>query len=152
MNSRDVSGNTPLHLAAEGFVNAELVRVLLVSGADPNAEDDSGCTALHKAVGAWSDQSDKKVELLLAAGTKAVVPNHTGSSPLHYASTIGYISAIRLLLSAGAIVNQRNNDRKTALDLAKNNACRDLLRAAGGKTGAELDAEQTPPAPLEPKP
>lgn len=51
LNSRDTSGNTPLHLACEVMKEVELMRLYLESGADSSAFNDvSGLTPLHIAV------------------------------------------------------------------------------------------------------
>eukprot|EP00599_Poterioochromonas_sp_BG-1_P009435 CAMPEP_0173152752 /NCGR_PEP_ID=MMETSP1105-20130129/12432_1 /TAXON_ID=2985 /ORGANISM="Ochromonas sp., Strain BG-1" /LENGTH=972 /DNA_ID=CAMNT_0014068517 /DNA_START=108 /DNA_END=3026 /DNA_ORIENTATION=+ len=51
LNSRDTSGNTPLHLACEVMKEVELMRLYLENGADASAFNDvSGLTPLHIAV------------------------------------------------------------------------------------------------------
>jgi len=83
--------------------------------------------------------------VLLAAGADGNAQSVNGHTPLHCAASEGRVEAMGLLLDAGAKVNERNKYGKTALDLARNNDCRALLRQAGGKTGAELAAEPPPP-------
>ena len=53
--------------------------MLLAAGAEPNAKDASGSTALHEAV--FSAAADR-VELLLAARADSALCNGRGRSPL----------------------------------------------------------------------
>lgn len=47
MGALDWLDQTPLHVAAMGGRDS-LVRCLLAAGADPGAQDESGCTPLHR--------------------------------------------------------------------------------------------------------
>ena len=49
VNSRDSSGDTPLHIAAI-WGDADAIESLLAAGADVNAKGDMSCTPLHYAV------------------------------------------------------------------------------------------------------
>ena len=67
-------------------------------------------------------------------------------TPLHRAARMGHIETARMLLRAGAEVNARDRDGKTALDRTwiwtaskKQNECAILLRKHGARTGKELD-------------
>jgi ankyrin repeat protein len=70
VNARDRFGNTALAYAASGG-HAEVVRLLLAYGADPDARNDAGASALDRA--ALSNRRDA-LELLLAASRG----EHTG--------------------------------------------------------------------------
>jgi uncharacterized protein len=94
------TGETPLHASlckANRPVYDEVVRVLLASGADPNAvtiaSAETGCfmrdcrtkaeTPLHRA-GAFG--SEQAIELLLSAGARKDAKDMNGDSPLTWAS------------------------------------------------------------------
>jgi hypothetical protein len=99
--SRDASGSTPL-MAAALAGDAALVRQLLTTGADPNAANAAGATALM-----WAVPHVDSTRLLLDAGAD---PNaHSGDrrSPVTIASGIvGAAPVVRLLLEYGADPSQ----------------------------------------------
>jgi hypothetical protein len=80
--------STPLHYAADGnpaspkwnpVAQAETIACLIASGADPNAVDKNGVTALHRAVRtrcAWA------VSALLQGAADALRKNSAGSTPM----------------------------------------------------------------------
>ena len=69
------------------------MRVLLAAGAEPNAKDASGSTALHEAV--FSAAADR-VELLLAARADSALCNGRGRSPLELAAQLGHVEIVAL--------------------------------------------------------
>lgn len=100
VNHGGATGETPLHAAlckANRPVYDEVVRVLLASGADPNAKTKPGVeseafmrdcrtkaeTPLHRA-GAFG--SEQAIDLLLKAGARRDVKDMNGDSPLSWAS------------------------------------------------------------------
>ena len=80
----------------------------------------------------------------LAAGMDVDVKDKKGRTPLHRVSGSGYNKEIaELLITKGADVNAKDEDDRTALDLAirfKRTETADLLRKHGGKTKKELKA------------
>ena len=58
------------------------------------------------------------VSLLLARGLDETHRDNAGWAPLHYSSFEGHTAVAEALLSAGASVNQTDNDGKHALVLA----------------------------------
>jgi ankyrin repeat protein len=68
---------TPLHSAAAGS-HAEIVKLLLEHGADPNAAQDGGFTPLHSAAG---NDDRESVEALLEAGADPSLANDEGKAP-----------------------------------------------------------------------
>jgi len=97
LNAPDDRGRTPLMMAAE-VGTPEAMKTLLLAGADPNAADSFGVTALM--LGA---RDIARVRLLLDAGARANDKSKQDQTALHIAaSTTGSIETIRLLVSSGA--------------------------------------------------
>lgn len=96
---------------AEG-ARAECVRLLAKAGADFNARDENGNTALHTP-------RDKDVTAaLIELGGDVNARNNNGDTPLF---TTDDIDSIPLLLSHGANPNLRNKAGKTALEATEKN-------------------------------
>ncbi|HEX7139124.1 MAG TPA: ankyrin repeat domain-containing protein [Vicinamibacterales bacterium] len=90
-------GATPLMTAAL-YRDASLVKRLLASGADPNARNRAGATALM-----WAVPDVAKIQLLLDAGADVDARSEEGRSALAIASgTVGATPALTLLLDYGA--------------------------------------------------
>ncbi len=116
----------------------------LGAGADPNAVNAEGMTALH--IAAWWQQTEA-VRALLAAGADVHVRDPRGRTPLHYAALGGEKHTLALLLAAGADVNLADAQGETPLHLAarrfKRQAVTALL-AAGADVAARNGRGQTP--------
>ena len=95
--SRNAMRVCPLHSAAahsDQTKAVELARILLEAGADPNARQQGGFTALHEAA---LNGNIALIELLLAHGADPSTENEKGSSPADLARSKGHGAAIRLL-------------------------------------------------------
>jgi ankyrin repeat protein len=91
------SSATPLMVAAL-FGDARTVRRLLDEGADPNARNDAGATALL-----WAVDDVEKTRALLARGANPNVRSEDGRTPLSLAaSRFGAGDVVTALLDAGA--------------------------------------------------
>ena len=114
------------------------VRSLLQQGADVNAAQGDGMTALHWA----AENGDAEMtKVLLAAGGRPQSITRNGSyTPLHLAGRRGSAAVIKALLSAGASVGATTTSGgATALHFAAANGNRDAVAALlDGK--AEVDA------------
>lgn len=107
----DLSGRLPLHYAA---VNS--IGVLLAAGAQIDAKDTRGMTALH--VAAKEGRKSIVTELLKHSASVFVVDNQ-GMTPLHYAAMMSNADeVIDALLAAGAPTGARDNEGRTPKDLA----------------------------------
>lgn len=91
----------------------ETVKALLAKGADPNAKDDIGQSAL---IGAARNGHSDTVSVLLAAGANANDRLHsTGWTALTLAAGKGHLNVIKTLLENGAEPNIKDKFGKTAL-------------------------------------
>lgn len=111
------TGATPLVLAAlNGGVEA--VECLLAYGANVNAKDSKGNTAL--AYGAWStlETCERVVDTLLKNGADPGIVNSEGAAPIHHACQSGKAYIVMMLLDAGASVHVINKAGESPLDVA----------------------------------
>jgi len=113
--------------------NLKAMEVLIAAGADVNAVDGSGGTALHRAV---RGQKLPMVAFLLESGAKPDGILARYKTPLHYAAERGGIDILQLLLDHNANINAVDEFGWTPLYYAEANghapAAR-LLRQRGAK-------------------
>jgi ankyrin repeat protein len=135
VNVRDLSGRSPLHLAAiEGC--APMVGLLLERGAKVNASDAGGDTPLHAAACSGSRAT---CEVLLEYGAAVDIANATDQTPLLIAAHASLQDTCALLLrsgaggEAGALIGAAS-----AMGLAE----RSSTRAEFGRHVAEIHALQ----------
>jgi len=97
----------------KGHTNID--QALLAAGAEVNAKDEDGWTALMWAARMGSNDI---VELLLSKGADVNAKDEDGTTALMYAAASiyeGRVETVQALLSAGADVNAKGNDGRTAL-------------------------------------
>jgi ankyrin repeat protein len=130
------SFRTPLMIAAaEGKEN--LAKLLVEYGADVNAKDLYGDTALMWAVhGGHLNVVEFLVEHGANVNAAATYITNAGSTALIYASEKGHVNVVKYLIKHGANINPKKKNGDTALSLAENNGHTEvarILREAGAK-------------------
>ncbi|MEE8493336.1 MAG: ankyrin repeat domain-containing protein [Nitrospirales bacterium] len=139
LNARNGKGRTPLYESAKRG-HSQVVQLLLERGADVDAREARGFTALMAAV-----RHGHIAELLLDGGADPNSRCGCGSTPLYHAVMVGDAALVRLLLDRGAEVNAKVHGQ-TPLQLAEDREARDLaqvLRDHGGKTFRDYHTGQT---------
>jgi ankyrin repeat protein len=138
------AGDTALHLAAASL-RPRAVGALIDAGADSNAENRRGATALHYACDArpragktWNPSKQRSViELLLDAGSDIDHKDKAGSTPLHRAVRARSPQAVRCLLERGARVDATHGrQRTTPLHIAMHST------GASGTKGARGEQQE----------
>ena len=125
----------------------DAVRTLLQQGADVNAAQGDGMTALHWA----AELGDAEMaEMLVFAGANVEAETRVGHyTPLHIACRNGSVGVAEVLLKAGSNVMARTMPAgSTPLHLAAASGSADIVRSLASR-GAEVNAkdhewEQTP--------
>ncbi|WP_341823276.1 ankyrin repeat domain-containing protein [Wolbachia endosymbiont (group A) of Agelastica alni] len=111
---RDKRGRTVLHYA----VDAKTVRLLVEKGANVNAADVEGYTALHLAV--TEKRLETVRELIKSGGNVNAEEYGNKCTPLHLACMVGKVEIVEELVKAGAEIEQADTFGMTAMDYAKN--------------------------------
>ena len=101
--------------ADDAIAPANVARILLERGLDPDAQDTHGDSALHFAV--RSHRLDV-ADTLLLRGANPNLPNALGRTPLHDAAKRRDVDFVRLLLSRGANPGARDASGLAPLHLA----------------------------------
>lgn len=107
---RDKFDAPPLHRATGNGYLASM-RLLLDNGADVNARDCLGATALHQA----GQQPESIVRLLLERDADPNAATSMGETPLHSAINANNEPIVRLLLQNGADASLQDKDQATSL-------------------------------------
>ena len=136
------AGDTALHFAAAAY-EAEMVRKLLVAGADVRARNRRKDDPLHAAACGnpgspfWNPAAQAAtIVCLVEAGADPNAPNMDGATPLHKAVRTRCAAAVRTLLDCGADPQLTNKNGSTSLLLAG------LTTGRGGSGSPEAKAQQ----------
>jgi ankyrin repeat protein len=124
-HAADRADLTPLLEAARSFDEASAMRLVL-RGADVNAAENDGTTALHWAAYAGMDAL---VVALLDAGADPDAKNRYGLTPLQAATDGGFASSVLALLDAGADASAVLPEGETTLMTAARSGNTVVLRA-----------------------
>lgn len=143
----------PLALAK----SAEVAVALIAHGADVQAHNRSGRTAVHDAA---ANGFDGVVKALIKAGASVAVGDVWGITPLHLAASADRVDVVRTLLEAGANPNvmaaygdddgdrqgeQRPKKGDAPLHWAAENVCVESARLLLGLPEDDGDDENLPP-------
>jgi len=139
---RDSLGETPLHyLAVENHIEA--VKALVEKGADANTLNNFGGSPLSDAAGLGNVDL---VKYLLSVGAKLQLPQQE-EKVLHSAVRSGRAEMVKVILDAGAAVNDVESLDETPLHVAAVDdyvEIAQLLLAAGADPTAKRIFDQTP--------
>ena len=130
----------PASLVADAAMKGDsaAVAALLKKGADVNAPQADGATAMHWAV----HRNDlPMIDRLIAAGAGVKAANRHGATPLALACLNGSARAIERLLKAGADPNERGPNGETALMMASRTGAVDAMTTLL-KAGAVVNATE----------
>jgi uncharacterized protein len=147
----DGVGRSPTLIDAAKNADGNRVRLLVQGGANVNATDADGTTALH-----WASHRDdlESADLLIRAGAKVNAATDLGATPLWTASLNGSAAMVRRLLQAGANPNLALLRGETPLMVASRSGNPDIVeqllakdadanaRAARGQTALMWAAAQ----------
>ena len=126
LNQYSPHGFTPLGMATH-FGNENIVRFLLRNGADPNLASKNGYSVYPLYVA--TDLNFEGIsKMLVEAGAEVNVIQASHMTPLHAAAKNGNIEMLILLLEKGALVDIKNDQGKTASDLAFEKGHREIAQ------------------------
>ena len=141
--STSMAATAPTLADAAEQRNGALVRTLLGAGADVNAAQVDGMTALHWAI--YNDDAET-AQLLVRSRANVNATNRYGVAPLFLAATNGNARVVTLLLDAGANVNASLPGGETVLMTAARAGSPDAVKALlahGADPNARERREQT---------
>ncbi len=122
---------TPLICAAQ-FGKINVIRALLAQGADINAQNSRGTTALMMATSMDTDRTPEYihiVHLLLSCGAQINMRDQKGRTALNNLAQYNcYDAFAQILIEHGADINLADNDNRSPLNTAAGNYCVKILR------------------------
>ena len=138
------AADTPAIIEAARAEDAAAVRSLIAGGADADARQPDGATALHWA--AYRDHHETAA-LLIEAGADVNAANAFGATPLWLAADNGSGAMVERLLAAGADVNAALHNGETPVMTASRtgnaDAVRRILARGADVNVTERSREQT---------
>lgn len=126
LNEHSEHGFSALGLAVH-FGNVDVVRYLILKGADVNEPSSNGYNVypLHTAI---SSNFEEVAKMLVESGANVNVFQAASMTPLHLAAQNGNIELLILLLENGAEVYAKNDFGKTPSDLASERGHEDIAK------------------------
>lgn len=139
-NVQDSSGATPLHEAVR-YGHTEIAKMLLDSGASINSKDNLGKTPALLIIPA--EHRAEIYNLLISYKADITEKDMYGDSVLHTATMTNVpVEILEILVKAGAVVNERNKDGVTPLELAIENKISSHVKFYA-EHGADINSKDT---------
>uniref|UniRef100_A0AAQ5Z1M3 phospholipase A2 n=1 Tax=Amphiprion ocellaris TaxID=80972 RepID=A0AAQ5Z1M3_AMPOC len=138
INSRDASGQTPLHLACERGDLPCVKELLEESQARTDIKDRNGETPMHSAS---KQDSPVIIQVLcsrLCSGVNEL--NNNGETPLHVACRLGRVESVKALLGGGAkcdVIGGTGYPVHMAMKYSEKGCVEEILKADPGQLHAE---------------
>ncbi|XP_023814610.1 85/88 kDa calcium-independent phospholipase A2 isoform X1 [Oryzias latipes] len=130
INTRDASGQTPLHLACERGDLACVKELLEESQARTDIKDHNGETPMHSASKQNSPVIIQALCSHLCSGVNEL--NNNGETPLHVACRLGRVEAVKALLGGGAkcdVTGSKGYPIHTAMKFNEKSCAEEILKA-----------------------
>jgi len=128
----DKQGRTPLHWAVEKG-HLRMVKFFTENGLPLNTQDYDGLAPIHISISAIQKNSmlEESREILKYLSSKADinVADINGVSALHFASELGDLESIRVLIQYGAWINIKDHQGENALFYAVRGGNHEVIRA-----------------------
>jgi ankyrin repeat protein len=139
LGARDSQAQTRELVAdAAELRDLDAVRTLLKKGADPNAPQPDGATALHWAVH-WDDHST--AEVLIKAGARLDAVNDLGVFALSLACSRGSSAMVKRLIAAGASVRAALPSGESAVMTCARTGAAEAIRGLAER-GADVNVRE----------
>ncbi|KHJ48749.1 ankyrin repeat protein [Trichuris suis] len=119
-------------LEATSRHDVDEVRQLLNLGADPNAHNEDGLTALHQCA---IDDEDVIMQVLIDHGANVNSRDSEMWTPLHAAACCGHIRAMKILIENGAELLAVNSDGNMPYDICDEEAALDYVETEMANRG-----------------
>ncbi|RLN43827.1 hypothetical protein BBJ28_00006075 [Nothophytophthora sp. Chile5] len=159
LDAIDVDGQTPLLQACLGG-KLEIVRLLLLAGANPSHQNKQAHSPLHYLAAFCRDRH--LLSDIIAGGADVNAKSMKLNTPMHFAAMNGNEVATQVLLAHGANASVINEDKKSVVYLAKkwrHRAVEDLVQppeetaeqGAGGSSGGNKPTFQPTAAFRQPQ-
>ena len=125
INTSDDEGATPIFYTVSFNYNVEVLKKIIIMGADWHHKDNDNCTILHYAA---TNEHIEILEYVLSLGLDVNAVNNEGRSPLCYAVKCNQnVNIIKKLITCGADINIRDTTGASLLDLASENENETIL-------------------------